>query len=181
VLGNWTAGTILTFQSGAPWRLTGGYNTFNDYGDGGIQLNGVTASQLQHAMGVHRLTPAQNGGSTATFVDLIDPKYLANPTGGANPSYITSNTDPGAFGQIIYLHQPHTFTNDVSLTKTFPIKENLRMRFQGEFLNAWNHPYFGNGGSGNTYYNGNIQGTSFGTGTEQSTPRAIELRVNVDF
>ncbi|QNI33531.1 TonB-dependent receptor [Alloacidobacterium dinghuense] len=188
MLGNWTAGTILTFQSGAPWRLTGGYNTFNDYGDGGIVLNGVTSSQLQHSIGVHHITPAQNGGTPATFVDFIDPKYLASPTGGANPTFITPNTTPGTFGSIIYLHQPHTFQNDVSLTKAFPIKENLRVRFQGEFLNAWNHPLFGNGGSGNTYYNGNIQGTSFGTGTELNqfttpsyTPRQIELRVNVDF
>ena len=181
MLGNWTAGTILTFQSGAPWRWTGGYSTFNDYGDGGVQLNGVTTSQLQHSVGVHRLTPAENGGSTATFVDVIDPKYLASPTGGANTSYINSNTTPGTFGQIIYLHQPHSFYNDISLTKVFPIKESLRVRFQGEFLNAWNHPVFGNGGSGNTYYNGNVQGTGFGTGTEQSSPRAIELRVSVDF
>jgi len=181
MLGNWTAGTILTFQSGAPWRLTGGYSTFNDYGDGGIVLNGVTSSQLQHAVGVHRLTPEQNGGNPATFVDLVDPKYLASATGGANPSYVSPNTTPGTFGQIIYLHQPHTFANDISLTKNFPINENLRVRFQGEFLNAWNHPYFGNGGTTNTYYNGNVQSTSFGTGTEQSSPRAIELRVNVDF
>lgn len=180
-LGNWTVGTILTFQSGLPWRWTGGYSTFNDYGDGGVNLSGITTSQLQKAIGIHRLTPAQNGGSAATFVDVIDPKYLASPTGGANTTYINSNATPGAIGQIVYLHQPHTFQNDISLTKAFPINESLRVRFQGEFLNAWNHPYFGNGGVGNTYYNGNVQGTSFGTGTEQSTPRAIELRVSVDF
>jgi hypothetical protein len=188
MLGNWTAGTILTFQSGAPWRLTGGYNTFNDYGDSGIVLNGVTSSQLQHSVGVHHITPDQNGGSAATFVDFIDPKYLASPTGGANPSYITPNTTPGTIGRVQYLYQPHTFQDDVSLTKVFPITEDIRVRFQGEFLNAWNHPLFGNGGNSSTYSNGNVQGTSFGTGTELNqfttpayTPRQVELRVNVDF
>lgn len=181
VLGNWTVGTILTFQSGGPWRLIGGYNTFNDYGDGGIVLNGVTSSQLQSSIGAHRLTPAENGGSTATFVDLVGSKYLASPTGGANPAYIAPNTTPGTIGRIQYLYQPHTFADDVSITKSFPITEDIRVRFQGEFLNAWNHPYFGNGGSLQWYYNGNIQSNSFGTGTEQSSPRAIELRFNVDF
>jgi Carboxypeptidase regulatory-like domain len=181
LLGNWTVGTILTFQSGAPWRLMGGYNTLNDYGDGGIVLNGVTSSQIQKSIGVHHISPAENGGSAATFVDLIDPKYLASPTGGANPTYIAPNTAPGTIGRVQYLYQPHTFQNDVSLTKAFPIEENVRVRFQAEFLNAWNHPFFGNGGSQGWYYNGNIQGTSFGTGTEQSSPRAIELRVNIDF
>ncbi len=180
IFGNWSLGSIVTFQGGAPFRLNSGLLTYNDYGDGGVQLNGITSSQLQHAVGVHRVTPAENGGSTATFVDLIDPKYLASPTGGANTSYISPNTTPGTFGQILYLHGPHTFAQDVALTKTFPIRENINFKFQGEFLNAWNHPFFGNGGG---YFNGtaNVQNPGFGTGYEMSGPRAIELRVNVDF
>jgi hypothetical protein len=35
VVGGWSLGTILTIQSGLPFQLFGGYNTFNDYGDGG--------------------------------------------------------------------------------------------------------------------------------------------------
>jgi hypothetical protein len=180
MLGNWTVGTIVTFQGGAPVRLNGGNFTFNDYADGGIQLNGITAKQLQGAVKVHRVTAAENGGSPATFVDLLDRKYLSSPTGGANTSYLAPNTTPGTFGQILYLHGPHTFGQDISLTKHFPITENVNFKFQGEFLNAWNHPYFGNGGG---YFNGltNVQNPSFGTGYETSGPRQIELRVNVDF
>ena len=40
VVGGWTIGTIFTFQTGAPFLLLGGTNTFNDYGDGGVTLNG---------------------------------------------------------------------------------------------------------------------------------------------
>jgi hypothetical protein len=180
MLGNWTVGTILNFQSGPPLRLNGGNYTFNDYGDGGIQLKGITSKQLQSAVGVHRITPAENGGTGATFVALLDKKYLASATGGANTNYITPNITPGTFGQIVYQYGPHTFGQDISLTKRFPITENVNFKFQGEFLNAWNHPYFGNGGG---YFNGlaNVQNASFGTGYETSSPRAIELRVNVDF
>ena len=55
VLGGITVGTIVTFQTGAPFMLTGGNRTFNDYGDSGITLHGVTSSQLQKAVGVHRV------------------------------------------------------------------------------------------------------------------------------
>lgn len=179
-VGNWTVGTILTFQGGLPFRLNGGNSTFNDYGDGGVQLSGVTSSQLQNAVGVHRISASENGGSGATFVDLIDKKYLASASGGANTTYLNPNTLAGTFGQIVYLHGPHTFGQDISLTKRFPIRENINFKFQGEFLNAWNHPYFGNGG-GYGLAAANVQNPSFGTGYETSGPRQIELRVNVDF
>jgi len=186
MLGNWTAGTILTFQSGAPTRLQGGNATFNDYGDGGIRLNGITASDLQHAVGVHRVSPEQNGGSGATFVDLIDPKYLSSVTGGANTNYITPNTTPGTIGDVVYLHGPHMFGQDISLTKAFPIREGVNFKFQAEFLNAWNHPVFGNtygnySSSRNTLVDGYVQNTDFGVGGEISKPRQIELRANIDF
>src|SRR6202012_4280156 len=98
VVGGWTVGTIVTYQSGEPAQLTGQYNTYNDYGDSGISLNGVTAAQLQKAVGVFHV-PGQ------TFANLINPKYLSSPTGGgANSQYITPNTTPGTFGDVIFLH-----------------------------------------------------------------------------
>lgn len=179
MLGNWTVGTILTLQSGAPTRLLGANYTYNDYGDGGIRLNGITASRLQSAVGVHRV----NG---AAYVNLIDPKYLASTSGGANTNYITPNTEPGTIGDVVYLHGPHTFADDVSLTKAFPIREGVNFKFQAEFLNAWNHPIFGNtygnqSWSQNSLVDGNVQATDFGLGGEISQPRRIELRVNIDF
>ncbi len=105
VLGGWTVGDIFTFQTGAPFALDGGNNTFNDYGDGGVVLNGITASQLQSAVGVYRIPSVSGQG--ATYVDLINPKYLVSPSGGgANPAYITPNTTPGTFGSIVYSTRP---------------------------------------------------------------------------
>ena len=115
----WTSEPIVTMQTGEPVQLTGENNTFNDYGDSGVTLNNVTASQLQHAVGVHRV-PGQ------TFADLIDPKYLSTTTGGgANTAYIAPNTTPGTIGQVLYLHGPHQFYQDVSLTKSVPIHDAL--------------------------------------------------------
>jgi len=172
IVGGWTFGTIFTFQTGAPNVFNGGYTTFNDYADGGIVLNGVTASQLQSAVGVYHVGSAQG-----SYADLINPKYMVDPTGGgANASFITPNTTPGSIGQILYLYGPHQTFTDMSISKRFVFTERIRAVFQSEFLNVFNHPTFGGYGF-NTY----IQSTGFGTGGVSNGPRQIEFRLNVEF
>ena len=182
VAGGWTVGTIVTYQSGEPVQLMGQYQTFNDYGDSGLTLTNVTPSQLQHAVGVYRV-PGQ------TFANLINPKYLVSNTGGgANSQYISPNINPGTIGNVIYLHGPRQFYQDLSVTKAIPIHEALRFRLQASFLNAWNHPVFGDAGW-QGFVDGKIQDYGFGLGgvTNESsgeTPgfgRVIEVRANVDF
>jgi hypothetical protein len=181
-IGGWTVGTITTYQSGEPVQLTGQYSTYNDYADGGVVLHNTTASQLKKSVGVYRV-PGQ------TFANLINPKYLASPTGGgANSQYITPNTSPGTIGDVLYLHGPNQFYQDISVTKAIPIHEAIRFRLQASFLNAWNHPVFGDF-NGNGFVNGGIQNYGFGLGgvsneSSGETPgfgRVIELRANIDF
>ncbi len=170
VLGGWNLGNILTFQTGAPVRLTGGDRTFNDYADGGVNLTGISAADLQSAVGVYHVGAARGG-----YVDLINPKYLTAIAGGtANPSFISPNTTAGTFGQIIYLHGPHQTFNDTSISKVFPITEKVRFSFQSEFLNVFNHPTFGG-------FNGSILSTSFAHGSTSVGPRNIEFRGNIIF
>ena len=178
VVGGWTVGTIFTFQTGAPFLLFGGSNTFNDYGDGGVVLNGVTESQLQSSVGTYRIPGTTN-------VAFINPKYLLTPTGGgANPAFITQNTTPGTIGQRIWLHGPHNTYNDLSITKHFPITERFRFSLQAEMLNAFNHPTFGPGatnGGANFGFNA-IQSGGFGISNGTlNTSRVIELRGNIEF
>lgn len=179
-LGNWTVGTIATLQTGTPQELTSGNLTFNDYGDGGVQLSNVTVSQLQKAIGVHRV-PGK------TYALLIDPKYLASPngSGGANPKFISPNVAPGTIGQIVYLHAPHAFYNDLSLTKVIPMFETVQFKIQAEATNAWNHPVFGSTsgsfGGAPTYGGGNVLNNGFGTSGTTNGPRVIEFRANIEF
>jgi Carboxypeptidase regulatory-like domain len=185
VIGGWTLGTIYTVQTGAPFLLFGGTNTFNDYGDGGVTLTGVTVSELQSSIGKF---PIQG----TTNVAFLNPKYLL-PTGGANPAYISPNYTPGTFGQRVWLHGPHNTYDDISITKHVPITESVRFSLQAEMLNAFNHPTFGPGatnGAANYGWNA-IQGSTFGLITGGSLnpygtspnggAREIELRANVEF
>jgi hypothetical protein len=185
VVGGWTIGTIFTFQTGAPFLLLGGNNTFNDYGDGGVALNGVTQSQLQSSVGKYPIPGTTN-------VAFINPKYLL-ATGGANPAYIAPNTTPGTFGQHVWLHGPHNTYDDVSITKHLPITERVRFSMQAEMLNAFNHPSFGPGATnGGVNFGWNaIQGSGFGvngsgpinpyTNSPNGGAREIELRANIEF
>jgi len=168
ILGGWTVGDIFTFQTGAPEVINGGNQTFNDYADGGVNLNGVTRSQLQSSVGVYS---AGNAG----YVNAINPTYIT-PGVGANATYLTPNTTAGTFGQIFYLYGPHQTYNDMSLSKRFPITEKIRFSLQGEFLNAFNHPTFA------WAYNSNLlQSTNFGTANNNNSPRNVEIRANIEF
>jgi hypothetical protein len=181
LLGNWTLGTIATFQTGAPYLLTSGNLTFNDYGDGGIRLTNVTPKQLQSAIGVHRV-PGK------AYALLIDPKYLASPdgSGAANTSYINPNTTPGTIGQYVYLYGPHGFYDDLSLSKSFPVFREVESKFQVEASNIFNHPVFGSSSGGavstGTFgAGGNVQGSGWGTSAPTNGARVIELRLNIEF
>jgi hypothetical protein len=182
VLGGFTVGTIATWQTGEPAQLTGGYNTFNDYGDGGVVLHGVTVKQLQKAVGVYRV-PGEY------YADLINPKYLSSPAGGgSNTQFIEPNSTPGTIGQVLYLHGPRQFYQDISITKAIPIHEDVRFRLQSSFINVWNHPVWGNG-TGLGAFDSGVQDYGFATGSPTNygsgeTPgfgRVIELRGNIDF
>ncbi len=170
VFGGWTIGDIFTFQTGAPSLLLGSNLTFNDYGDGGVELNGVTRGQLQSAVGVNHV-----GSANGSYVDILSPTYLVSPTGGgANPAYITSNTTPGTFGQSVYLYGPHQIFDDMSLSKRIPITERVHFALQVEALNVFNHPTF-------AFSNTNVQSAGFGTGGLANSPRVVELRANIEF
>lgn len=198
VVGGWTVGTIIEFQTGEPFELQGAQflngvysSTYNDFADPGIVLNGVSRSQLQNSVGVYRIPVStwQANGNTgaAPFVDIVNPAYLANSGtgGGSNLSLIAPNTTPGTIGQLVWLHGPRYFNEDFALTKRIPIRENILFNLQAEMLNAYNHPNFGF----NPPYGGaNINGFTFATAGPLAVPnsptdgaRQLELRANLEF
>jgi hypothetical protein len=156
--------------------VQGGWNTTNGpeylptgyrYGDGGVTLTGVTQSQLQKSVGVYH--------TGLPFADALNPQYLYSPTGGgANTNFINPNTTPGIFGNHPWLYGPRSFNQDMAITKSIPIRENVRFTLQGEFLNAWNHPTWG-------YLDTGVQDYAFGEEYINNGPRNIELRANIEF
>ncbi len=175
VLGGWTVSTVFQFRTGAPFRLTGGGMTFNDYGDGGIVLNGLTASEMQSAVGVYH----QDGK-----IYFLDPSKIAG-----FQSKISANTTPGTIGQTVYLYGPHQTLTDMGLTKSIPITERIHFKFQSVFMNAFNHPIFRvSGTSDGAPGSQNATSSTFGRASVVNnqvygaiTTRRIEFRANIEF
>lgn len=194
IVGGWTLGTIFTYETGFPFQVTGGNNTFNDYGDGGLVFNGITRSQLQSDVGVYTpppiCGPSQN--QPCAFKWVFKPSVLA----AANPTFtsptncttfligVCQNLVPGTFTGDPWLYGPHLWNDDLSVTKAFPITERVHFIFQGEFLNVFNHPNWANPGmqpfyTGGTYSQGNNFGEAGVSG--MNGPRQIEFRARLDF
>ncbi len=138
-IGGWTLGSIVSIQSGRPFKLLGGYNTFNysnaywpDASDSGVVLNGVTRGQLQNMVGVY------NGPNASQPVNIF-PQSLLSASGGANPSILAPETVPGQLGDMIYLYGPAFWNVDMSVRKAIPITEHISLNIWAEFLNAFNH------------------------------------------
>jgi hypothetical protein len=171
IVGGWTVSTIMTIQSGYPFRLLGSRNTtFNGSANDGVNLNGVTPAQLQSVIGVYRV-PGAN------YVTLLPPNYLVG--GAGNPSIFTDNITPGTFNGTIYLHGPGGFYDNIMISKAIPITERWKFTFQCELINAFNHPVFGNN---TTPISGSILSTTFAQATSGgSFGRQIEFRANISF
>ena len=136
LVGGWTLGTIFTFETGFPFQVFGGYNTFNDYADGGLNFSGVTVSQLQHAIGVFTPTTSQcPAGQPCTFKDIINPAMLGSGAGICNSVVkgVCQNTTPGTFGYNPWLYGPHMWNADMAISKVVPIGEKVRFSLQAEF------------------------------------------------
>jgi hypothetical protein len=189
----------MTIQSGYPFRLTGGYSTYNNVADSGLILKGVTRQQLQDAISVRRIQGASN--TSPSFILAMDPKYLniSQPSGanclqlwvsgcsitGFNTNFIDSNTTPGTYSAPLILYGPHGFYQDIMVTKYVPITERVRFNIQSVFLNAWNHPVFSNAASP---FGGNPRTSGlFAVTGANSNPvsgigaRQVELRANIVF
>jgi len=169
-VGGWTIGSIITFTSGYPFQLTGGNNTFNNLFDGGVVLNGVTASQIQHAIGLHP-APSVNGFTRY----WIDPKYL-NISGSSSlpTSQIQPNAVPGTIGYQPWFYGMHHWAENFSISKAIRIREGMNFSLQGEFLNAFNHPEWDTG-------NASLQLNNFGQTGPPGGARTIEVRGNFEF
>jgi hypothetical protein len=175
IVGGWTLGAIVTWEGGEPFLISGGTSTFNG-NDSGITLTGVTPKQLQQQIRP-RVVPGK------PYVSLFDPKYINQANGQANSTYINPASTPGQFGLLLWLHSPRNFDTDLSINKSIPIKGDVRLKLQGVFLNAFNHVAW-YGGTQNPTCSVSaacVQSSTFGTTSNSSGPRQIELRANIQF
>jgi hypothetical protein len=170
VFGGWSASGVVRIQTGRPFLLTSGRQTFNQE-DAGVILNGITVQELQKMVNVR---PGTNAN-----VFVFDEKLIGSD-GRANPQYLAFPTTPGQQGQYIYLYGPGLWSADLSVAKNFNIPGGQRFNFEALFINAFNHRNLLVGGTGGATHS--IDSTTFGqTTTAAINARQVQFRVGFYF
>lgn len=178
VIGGWTLGSILVFQTGAPIQLTGGFETVNALNNNpyrnGIRLApGVTLNDIQRMFRAPLRRLTGRAGATDLQRLAVDPQ-LIGPDGRANPQFLAPNTTPGEFGQVLFLRDRNTFQWDLSIAKTFSLAERIRLEIFAGFNNVLNHPRWG-------FPNTNVFSISFGVVGAPTGNRTVNLRATLRF
>jgi hypothetical protein len=181
VFGGWSASAIVKWQSGRPFLLTSGRQTFNQQ-DSGVILNGITAEELQKMVRVSA-PPANDARFAVGNILYLDPR-LIGPDGRANPEFLQYPTTAGEHGQFIYLYGPGLIVADLSLAKTVRLGGERRFNFEALFINAFNHRNTTVGGTGGTSIS--IDSTTFGQSTgvanvSTNGSRQVQFRLGMYF
>src|SRR5262249_33285737 len=87
------------------------------------------------------------------------------------------------------LRGPSAFYFDAGLGKTFPLVENLNLKFRADAFNVFNHPVFNSPASGTTPSVTDITSGNFGqitttigpTGTTTGNARVMQLALRLEF
>ena len=150
---DWRASTIYSVQSGFPLTIS----VFGDTANAGTALgeNPVRAN----VTGKPVFGPGTRNSNT-----WFNPAAFAAP-----PAYTFGNAGRNS------VEGPGMQTMDISLVRSFPLRESLHLETRGEFFNAFNHT---NLGTPNRFVNT----AGFGSITEVTTPgREIQVSARLSF
>lgn len=120
VVSGWRLGNIFTFHSGLPYSII----VFQDYAN----IGGVGGRYPEYAS----LVGDPNAGAAHT------PQAWFNTAAFTVPASYTY----GTAGRNI-MHTANLIGDDISLSKSWAIREHSSVELRGEFFNALNHPVFG--------------------------------------
>ncbi|HYM13600.1 MAG TPA: TonB-dependent receptor [Bryobacterales bacterium] len=149
VLSNWTLGSILGWQSGAPLSIVSGRATLNRSSRSGenTAITALTKSQLDQIV-QFRMT---GNGPFLIAQSAISPQDNSGVAGDGQPAFqgqVFFHPGPGQLGtlQRRMFSGPSAFALDMKLDKEIPITERQRLRLETTFTNLLNHPSFFGGG-----------------------------------
>jgi len=140
---NWQISGTGVWHSGIPFSVLS--TAYSANGNGVVQGGGPQFAS--GVAGVSRYDHNSISGVTQTgtvqwlnpdaFISIVDPSTGAC-AGGDN----AENCQFGTLGRNS-LRGPDFFWSDFYISKLFPIGERVKLRFEGQFFNVFNHPNFG--------------------------------------
>lgn len=150
ILDGWQHNGIVTLQSGTPFSIMSGLDN---------SLSGVYQDRADLVGNPHAPRPA--GATRLT-------EYFNTAAFGPNAIGTFGNSPRNL------LYGPGTENVDMSLFKTFPVKETWNIEFRAEVFNVFNHPNFGNPVN-------NLSSSQFGSILSAGSPRIIQLALRLTF
>jgi hypothetical protein len=159
VFDNWQVSGIASFISGAPTGV--GFSTVD-----GTDLTGGGDGQRIIVTGKAPLS-----GGERTFDRFFNTTVFARPPAG---SYGNAPKD--------VFRGPGINNWDISIFKSFPIREKMSTQFRWELYNAFNHTqYSGVNTTARFDINGNQVNTALGSLTSAREPRRMQLSLRFSF
>jgi hypothetical protein len=175
ILGNWRTNGVLTYASGQPVGVTSSY-VLPLY----TNTNGRT---IPYVTSYNNWQPNWNGKFDPSIDTFLVP-YCASATATCNGPFPNqgAGTALNGFGnETRYNPKVRQFGNyneNLSIARSFPIHEQIRMEFRAEAFNIFNRVRFGPGDT-------NLQDANFGKLTSSSdllnSPRQLQLALKLYF
>jgi hypothetical protein len=142
-LNGWQISGTLFWHSGIPFSVLS--TPYSANGNGIVQGSGPQFASVVPGVPLYQHHPVQGVTQPGTrqwlnpnaFVSSVDPS-----TGECDSGDSPQNCQFGTLGRNA-LRGPDFVWNDFYLTKWFPLTEHLKMRFDAQFFNLFNHPNFG--------------------------------------
>ena len=178
VLGGWSMGGIVNWQTGPPLGVFSGRATFNQFNVGlnPAQLTGTSFEQFRNNTGIFK---------TASGVFFVDPNTLnvttntrGQATGATIKPGLLDTPAPGVFGNFPRnaITGPSFTQWDFSVTKRTKIFERADVELKTTFFNAFNQANFAFGDIA-AFDNANFGRIS----TQRGSPRIIHFILGVNF
>src|SRR5271157_5534270 len=142
-LNGWQISGTAFWHSGVPFSVLS--TPYSANGNGIVQGSGPQFASVVPGVPVYEHHPIPGVTQAGTlqwlnpdaFVSAVDPS-TGQCYGGDTPQ----NCQFGNLGRNA-LRGPDFLWSDFYLTKYFPLTEHLKLRFEGQFFNVFNHPNFG--------------------------------------
>jgi len=185
IIGGWSIGSIVTWQSGAPFTFFSERGTVNRAGRSTTETasTALTTSQIRDA--IHLSFPT-TGPFAKDHVLLIDPSFIGANGRGAGPDGLTCsplvgngfcNPLPGQVGNLArnQFNGPMFFNEDLSIVKRIALRESMNLELRGDAFNVFNHPSFFVGDQ-------NINSSTFGqVRSTASNARVLQVGALLNF
>jgi len=150
ILGGWSYSETAILHSGLPFSvlsepyIANGNGIFQANGASTVQFNAPAYANRVPGVPEYRRTPMAGVTVPGTkqwlnpnaFISVIDPATGACASGDSPVHCQFGDSGRNA------VRGPHYTDSDIYVTKTFPMREGVTFRLDGQLFNAFNHPNF---------------------------------------